>query len=251
MKPLSSQIEKGVYLLSSVDEEPFATRYLTYLQKTNRRYDDAEVREFPATFFYNLHRQEWACRAKASARLLAYLKRSEAPRRILDLGCGTGWLSHHMAHVSGCEVVGLDFCRPLVNQAARVFSHPSLQFAWGDIFEDIFAKGSFDLIILCDTITWFPNLPQLINRCRQFLRHEGEIHLIESPLYVEKDLETAREKTLRAYTELGLSDMSTLHFHHLRQDLSAYDFTYLYRPSWWHRLLGREDSPYPWVRITN
>lgn len=250
MEPLSSRIEKGVYLLSQA-EEALCAPYLTYLKKTNRRYDDAEVREFPQTFFYNLHRQEWQHREQATARLLAYFKRSDQPRRMLDLGCGNGWLAAQLARVPGCEVVGLDRCLPLVTQAARVFSEPTLQFACGDIFEDIFPLASFDHIILCDTISWFPNLPQLINRCRQYLRPEGELHLLESPLYTEKELEAAAEATNRAFAEAGISGLAAHYHHHLRQDLAAYDYTFLYQPGWWQRLLGRADSSHPWVRIIN
>ncbi|RMG76031.1 MAG: class I SAM-dependent methyltransferase [Bacteroidetes bacterium] len=250
MEPLSDHTEQGVFLLSP-PEPAFCDAYQTYLQKTNRCYDDAEVREFPSTFFYNLHRQSWMYRKKTLDRFIPYLKRNAQPRRILDLGCGTGWLAARLAGLPQTEVVGLDLCMPLVTQAARVFSMPNLQFACGDIFEDILPKGSFDLISLCDAIAWFPHLPSLINRCREFLQPGGELHILESFLGSEKQKEAAEEATELAFTEAGIPELSRMYHHHLRQELAPYDFRFMYRPSRFKAWLGIQDSPHPWVRITN
>ncbi|MDX2246940.1 MAG: class I SAM-dependent methyltransferase [Bacteroidia bacterium] len=242
---------KGVEILSTVSET-FEKQYLKVRRKENRVYSDAEVRELPDTFFYNLHRQEWEIRKKSLSRLFQYLKKRNKTARVLDLGCGNGWLSGNLAKLPHLEIVGLDVNRFELEQAARVFDYPNLRFVYGNIFEDILPFSSFDYIILASAIQYFPNLPQLINRCRQFLAQGGEIHIIDSPLYNEKEIEDARERTRMYYQSIGCEEMAEKYFHHLQTDINAFDFSFLYRPGgFFKKLSGGQDSTFPWVRIIN
>jgi ubiquinone/menaquinone biosynthesis C-methylase UbiE len=239
---------------ASVPNGPFEETYLRYLRKDNRTYDDAEVRELPDTFFYNLHKQEWEMRAKTVQRLLKYISRPNEPAnqfRMLEIGCGNGWLSARIAQMPQFNVVGLDVNYFELEQAARVFPFDNLDFVYGDLFDDIFPEESFDVVVLFDTIQFFPNLQQLINRCRQYLKKGGELHILESPIYQEKDLEQAAKQTLDYYQNLGLPEMAELHHHHSRKDLASFDYQFLYRPGGLGKLLGQKGSEYPWVKIVN
>lgn len=242
---------EGVHILSPVSDS-FERMYLKVRNKENRVYSDAEVREFPDTFFYNLHRQEWEMRYKSFSRLYQYLKKREKSARLLDLGCGNGWLAGRVANLENFEITGLDMNMYELEQAARVFQESNLSFAYGNIFDDIFPKGSFDYIIIASTIQYFPNLTQLINRCREFLVSEGEIHILDSPLYSEREREQARDRTFQYYQSLGCEEMAEHYFHHLASELSSFDLKYLYRPGgFFKKLLGRKDSPFPWIKILN
>lgn len=192
----------GVQILSKVSPQ-FEELYLRALRKENRIYSDAEVKELPKAFFYNLHRQEWALREKNSNRLLTYLRKIQGHSRLLDLGCGNGWFANRVARMEPFEVWGLDINLFALQQAQRVLNAPNLNFAYGDIFEDIFPAGHFDCIILNQTIEFFPDLIQLINRCRYFLKSGGEIHIIDSPLYQEKELDSARQKASNTLNPWG------------------------------------------------
>lgn len=232
----------------------FEEVYLRLLRKDNRTYDDAEVRELPDTFFYNLHRQEWEIYAKSAQRLLKYLYRPNEPAHqfnLLEVGCGNGWLSARIAEMPQFDVVGLDINYFELAQAARVFPFDNLDFVYGDLFEDIFPEEAFDIVVLFDTIQFFPNLQQLINRCRQYLKKGGEIHILESPIYQEKDVEQSVKQTLDHYQHLGVPEMAELHHHHSRKEIASFDYQFLYRPGGLNKLLGRKDSPHPWVKIVN
>ena len=184
--------------------------------------------------------------------MMKYLKKMPPGKKIMDLGCGNGWLCGHIARLEKFEVSGLDVNLKELEQAARVFPLQNLSFFYGDIFQDILPFGYFDLIIINSSIQYFPNLQQLINRCRQFLKKEGELHIYDSPLYAEKDIEAAKDRTLRYYQGLQSEEMASRYFHHIKSDLQPFDYKYLYKPGGLLNSLKRGmDSPFPWIRIVN
>ena len=249
ISPLSEV--NGVKILSEVSSE-FEDVFLKFLRKENRLYGDAEVRELPSTFFYNLHRQEWELKSLQLNRLTQYLKRVNQNSRILDLGCGNGWLASHIARMEQFEVWGMDISLFLLQQAARVFQNPRLHFIYGNIFENILPEASFDGIILSESIQYFSDFQQLISRCRHFLKKGGEIHILNSPLYQEKEIVAEIEKSSLHFESLGVPEMTDLYFHHLRQELAPFDFQFLYKPqTFGMRWFRSKDSPYPWVKIIN
>src|SRR5262245_7655081 len=77
---------------------------------------------------------EWRLRSASASRLIQYLSRQSKPVRMLDLGCGNGWLSNQL-HKSGHDVTGVDQNHYELKQAARLFStDSSLLFLEADIF---------------------------------------------------------------------------------------------------------------------
>jgi len=237
----------GIHIRSKISLQ-FEEIYLKVLRKENKIISDAEVRELPNTFFYNLHRQEWEMRANNHQRLMKYIKKLGRPLKIMDLGCGNGWLSNHLAEITNTEVWGVDINLSSLQQARRVCTQNNVHIAYGDIFEDLFEAGTFDVIILNQTIEFFPNLTQLLNRSRHYLKPDGEIHIIDSPIYQEKELDSARQKTLQHFEVLGVPEMSVLYFHHSRTAIQSFDNQFMYKPSRWFK---GKDSAYPWVRILN
>ena len=66
--------------------------------------------------------------------------------RVLDVACGTGDLSLTLADVARARVVGLDFCRPMLDIARRKSEEGgrALPFVEGDALKLPFAGGEFD-----------------------------------------------------------------------------------------------------------
>ena len=246
--PAYPKSHNEVKILSKVTND-FEPIYLKVRKKENRIYSDPEVYEFPDTFFYNLHRQEWELRKKSMNRLIKYLKKRDTLATLLELGCGNGWLSAQLARkLENYQITGLDVNMKELEQANRVFDLSNLEFAYGDIFQDIFPYESFDYLVICSTIQYFPNLAQLINRCRQFVKPGGEIHILDSHLYSDKEVANAKERSDRYYQSIGCMEMSERYFHHPKSELSSFDFEFLYRPG---GLFSKKDSPFPWVKIIN
>jgi demethylmenaquinone methyltransferase/2-methoxy-6-polyprenyl-1,4-benzoquinol methylase len=88
--------------------------------------------------------QRW--RRLVAKRLQAALAHDGA--RALDVACGTGDLSLAIAHVTGARVIGTDFCRPMLEIAARKSSENAapIPFVEGDALKLPFAEGTFDAV---------------------------------------------------------------------------------------------------------
>jgi demethylmenaquinone methyltransferase / 2-methoxy-6-polyprenyl-1,4-benzoquinol methylase len=67
-----------------------------------------------------------------------------AGARILDVACGTGDLSIEIFEHTGAEVIGLDFCRPMLDLAKQKTQR--IDFVEGDALRLPFADGTFDAV---------------------------------------------------------------------------------------------------------
>lgn len=240
----------GVFQLSKSPYD-FETPYIKYRKKESYLLSDAEVSELPDTFLYNMHRKEWVIRKKTLARFYTYMKKRQGSAKVLDVGCGNGWISNKLSNIEGFSVYGLDINRTELEQAARVFPKANLHFCYGDVYRPIFEDGIFDYIILSDSINYFSNLQQLVNRCRSLLKSGGEVHIIDSQIYLENQIEEAKEKTEEHLEKLACPEMMEhLHFHS-KNDFSHYDYEYLYSYGFFKRLFKVKDSLYPWIKIVN
>jgi SAM-dependent methyltransferase len=78
-------------------------------------------------------------------------------RRALDLGCGLGLFTERLAHCAE-QVVGIDISAVAIGCAAdRIRALPNVQMRQGDIMQlDAELDGSFDLVVVADTIYYLP-----------------------------------------------------------------------------------------------
>jgi malonyl-CoA O-methyltransferase len=102
---------------------------------------------------------------EALAPLGATLERLEAPRRVLDLGTGTGKAARLVAErFPEAEIVGVDLAPAMVAEARKLLP-PGLagrvRFEVGDAARLPFADASFDLVVLLNMIPFFPELARV------------------------------------------------------------------------------------------
>jgi demethylmenaquinone methyltransferase / 2-methoxy-6-polyprenyl-1,4-benzoquinol methylase len=75
---------------------------------------------------------------------------SSPDARALDVACGTGDLSLALVAATGARVIGLDFCRPMLDLAAHKARNgaaaPQSRFIEGDALRLPFADASFDAV---------------------------------------------------------------------------------------------------------
>ncbi len=227
--------------------------YLSVRQKEGRLYPDEVVALLPAIPRTHPLWEEWQVRAISCKQLIRYLERQGSSLDILDVGCGNGWLTQKLAQIRGSRVWGLDRGSFELTQAARLFRNSRLGFLTADIFHAPFALHSFDIIILASVIQYFPDLPMLIQTLRLLLRPNGEIHILDSPLYPEREIPAARERTRAYYASLGFSEMAEHYYHHPVSALTGFSARWLYHPNRWNarlmRFLGMKFSPFPWVVV--
>lgn len=225
--------------------------YLRLRQKEGRLYSDEVVARLPDLPGGHPLADEWRARSASASRLTRYLARRPRPLRILDLGCGNGWLSNLLAQ-NGHVVTGADLNRPELGQAARVFAtNPNLSFVEVDTDSLPFKPQAFDLILLASVIQYFEDLAALLRSLTAYLKPRGEIHLVDSPLYADEELKGAMQRSKEYFTSLGFPEMAEHYFHHRFAALDGFSFKILYQPHIiWLRakqFLGQVDSPFPWV----
>lgn len=242
----NTQKKDGIYYLSE-EQSSFSDTYVAARKKENRILTDEEVTTLPY-----LKQYEWPLREKSTERFLQYIASKNKPLSILEIGCGNGWFSHKTASVSKKnQVIGLDVNNEELKQATRIFQNENLCFVYGDIFKiEVLFKQQFDLIVLNGSIQYFPNFKILNDTLLTFLKPKGEIHVIDSPFYKTSEIESARNRTLTHYTNLGLPEMAANYHHHETKHVSNFDILYKYERNIINKLLGKKDSPFSWYRYT-
>src|SRR5580658_4862747 len=108
--------------LAKPENDIFEKIYITIRRMENRLYTDDEVENLPMISPKHTHSNEWAIRRRSSRRLINFLLKKQFRLRILEIGCGNGWLAHSLAVIPGSEITGLDINFTELQQAARVFN---------------------------------------------------------------------------------------------------------------------------------
>jgi SAM-dependent methyltransferase len=89
----------------------------------------------------------------------------EAPRRILDVGTGTGIAARGLAQrYPDAEIVGVDLSPGMIEIAKRLLPEelePRLRFAVADASKLPFGAGEFDLVVLLNMIPFFDELTRV------------------------------------------------------------------------------------------
>ena len=220
-----------------------------------RLYSDQIVASLPDIPGAHPLAAEWRSRGDSARRLVRYLRGLPAPLRVVEVGCGNGWLAHAISAIEGSEVVGLDGNGLELSQAARVFdSVPNLRFVFGDATVVGCPLDRPTVIVLASLIQYVPDLAALIARLLGWLEPGGELHLLDSPLYSPDEIAGAQDRSRRYYERVGVPEMVDLYHHHAWPELDGLDFDTLYRPDAVlpraeRLLLRRPRSPFPWVRV--
>lgn len=230
-----------------------ADLYLRLRIAEGRIYPDEIVSGLPDFPADHPLKREWLARADSASRLLKYVAAMFGPLRILDVGCGNGWLSRALSTIPGVHVWGFDRSGPELSQASRLFGSPNTVFSALDIAQAPFPMQSFDVIVLASVIQYFPDLAFVIRLLQGHLRPLGEIHIMDSPLYLDSEVGAAQARSAAYYSSLGFPDMAHFYFHHCFSSLDQFHPARLYDPrSLGPRFLNQKRgaaSPFPWLRI--
>jgi len=100
-----------------------------------------------------------------------------ANAQLLDVACGTGDLSIALFEKTGARVIGLDFCRPMLELAAR--KAPRLGFVEGDALQLPFAESSFDAVTIGFGIRNFSSIERGLDELRRVLKPQGWAAILE------------------------------------------------------------------------
>jgi len=97
--------------------------------------------------------------------------------RILDVACGTGDLSITLFEKTGAQVIGVDFCRPMLELAAR--KNRELPFVEGDALQLPFRTGEFDAVTIGFGLRNLSSVEQGLAELRRVLKPHGWAAILE------------------------------------------------------------------------
>lgn len=100
---------------------------------------------------------------------------------VLDVACGTGDLSLELERAGKAQIVGTDFCRPMLTVAGEKVgsSGLSLPLIESDAMELPFADASFDAVTIAFGLRNLPNFEKGLVELRRVLKPGGRIAILE------------------------------------------------------------------------
>jgi SAM-dependent methyltransferase len=230
----------------------FEDVYLEVRMAEGRLYDDSVVSRLPEIGKTHPLAAEWSIRQRSLKRFMKYLH-ARNPGRILEIGCGNGWMSRHFADaLPRTRVVAVDANEMEIEQARRLFFRPNLQFERRRFIpEDLGEK--FDLIVLASSLQYFRDGASLIRRLFECLLPDGEIHVMDTPFYRWEDIDRAKKRTVDYFTNLGFPEMIPYYHHHGWHELEGFFYEKLFDPdtlSGWLNKIRFSHRGFPWIRFS-
>jgi ubiquinone/menaquinone biosynthesis C-methylase UbiE len=231
-----------------IQKPDFEELYIAARKQEKRLYTDEQLSKLPEIDPLHHYHNEWEVRKHSAERLITYLERKRRNLKILEIGCGNGWLSAKMAGINDTNVIGLDINQVEINQATRVFRLSNLQFIY-DIFNDnTFDNETFDVIVFAASLQYFPSLINVLEQAQSILKQRGEIHIIDTPFYDSEDASDAEERSREYYASIGFPEMADYYYHHSISEFWGFKYRVLFNP---HSIINRlfKKDPFYWIAI--
>jgi len=130
-------------------------------------------------------------------------------RKVLDVGCGTGYGSFFLASYSVNQVDAIDSFVPALDYAQQVYAHPRLKYLDGDALELPYTDKSFDFVFSSQVIEHVPSSRRFLQEIHRVLRDDGFClittpnRLLFSPGEVDSNPYHVNEMSLNEYLAIG------------------------------------------------
>jgi ubiquinone/menaquinone biosynthesis C-methylase UbiE len=228
----------------------FEQLYIDLRSNEKRIYTDEEVAWLPDVNEDHIHRKEWEIRKTSCQKLTRYLGNKKSSLKILEVGCGNGWLSYQLSQIPYSNIIGLDINLPELQQAERVFADvPNLSFIHGHFDSPLLEFEKFDVIVLASSIQYFNSFSNVIQTMLGRLNDKGEIHITDSHFYNQTEVGEAKQRSQRYFYGKGFNKMSDFYFHHTVRELDEFNYAILYDPNSIMNRVLRKKNPFHWICI--
>lgn len=131
-------------------------------------------------------------------------------KQILEIGCGTGFLSYQIAFKTGMQVTGSDLCVPFIEEAKKNYILPNLQYQVLDFnkaAEDVHNK--FDYIVGNGILHHlYYHLDEVFISFKNILTSKGKIIFMEPNIYNPYVATIFKNKTFRKWAKLEPDEMA-------------------------------------------
>jgi SAM-dependent methyltransferase len=165
---------------------PFITQYCAVRDRDGHRrmLPSEHYRTLPSVPRTDPQAAEWLVRRETYHHLLQrVLASSSQPMHVLDVGAGTGWLSHRLASL-GQRVVAVD---ALDDEADGLgaWRHYGVPFVvvQADFDALPFVPKQFDLVVFNGSLHYAPDAAATLARARRMLAGGGALVVMDSPMF--------------------------------------------------------------------
>lgn len=165
--------------------EPFIRQYRIVRQHEGRRPSAPDYyRRLPNVADSDPHATDWQIRRETYHHLLGHvLATGPLPIHMLDVGAGSGWLSHRLAAL-GHHAVAVDAIDDDMDGlgAARHYAAP-FAVVQADFDALPFAPGQFDLVVFNGSLHYATDTAATIERAHGMLAPGGALVVMDSPMF--------------------------------------------------------------------
>jgi SAM-dependent methyltransferase len=110
-----------------------------------------------------------------------------AGSRALDLGCGAGQLTLHVAESGAAEVIGLDLSQRMLAVARAERSHPRVSYVQASMDDADFPAGRFELVVSSLAFHYLEDYGGLVGRIAEWLVPGGYlVFSTEHPIFLAR-----------------------------------------------------------------
>jgi len=169
---------------------------------------------------------------------------------ILEIGCGNGWISNRLSVIPTSKVTGIDVNGEELAQAGRVFNEvKNLEFLEAMPGHKVLRDRSYDVIVFAASIQYFEDFNEILLWSLDHLNAGGSIHILDSHLYDEQDIDAAKERTRKYFSDLGFPEMADYYFHHSFNAIKKFNYRVLFDPKNYISRLIQRKGIFPWIMI--
>jgi len=119
-------------------------------------------------------------------------------RNILEIGCGTGYLTHALTEIfPSAHITAVDIAPGMIVEIKSKFTNNSVDFICGDI-EEIKLNNTYDLIISNAAFQWFNHMPITLKKLHTALNPNGMLCFSTFGEYTFRELNECFNKTKQA-----------------------------------------------------
>jgi 2-polyprenyl-3-methyl-5-hydroxy-6-metoxy-1,4-benzoquinol methylase len=131
-------------------------------------------------------------------------------KKILEIGCGTGYVSYYIAKKTGIQVIGSDLCEPFIEEAKKKYILPNLAFVVLDFNKAATSVyNKFDYIIGNGILHHlYYNLHEVLLTLKNLLNPQGKIIFMEPNIYNPYVAAVFKNKRLRKWANLEPDEMA-------------------------------------------
>ena len=228
----------------------FEDLYMDVRRLEKRVFSDNELMFLPDIDPSHIHYHEWQMRKRSSQRLITYLTKKNKPLKILEIGCGNGWLSSKLSSIENTKVIGLDVNQVEILQANRVFKKNNLEFVCGNFNAGILGETEFDIVLLAAAIQYFPSVNSILKNTLDCLSENGEVHIMDTPFYNPKEIDSAKQRAKSYFAMLGYPEMAAYYFYHSLNDIKKFNYKILLNPGNIINRISKKQAFY-WMAVTH